>query len=1093
MTAQQVVTQYANLHLAASTTNRPIPSNQWWTDLLVGDRSYQPAANTPRTIVQDAFGGQLWAYPGMVDPEAFGFNLYFPNAWTPAGSDPWVPQGPFMTGSALQISAVVRGAGSFAAVKSVVTDWSDWSVRFSLPDAGTNSMEVTLARGVPFVWTKSYGVNPRINVGAGTTLYGTNGSAIARVNNGTFAASAFAFDYQGRSYGVFVADNTTFLTTGDNVEVQLTNGSNYVVYGLLPARSNLLEFAQFAYACVTNTVYSWTYDVTNGRVDTTWTLATEPLKGSQTNTLQGWLPHHYRTTTNSLAFKSYNYLTPRGRMKVASGNEFRLGYKFRGIAPVLPAPRANNLPNDYVASRMTNLILNFASQHPQNIADTYYAGKELGITAQHMSFARQLGMTNQVNQLASGMRAVLTNWLTYTPGESQYFFARYGNWRALIGFPADFGSEAFNDNHFHYGYFLGAAALLGMEDTNFLNQYGPMLKLVAKEFGNWDRYDTDFPFLRTFDIWEGHSWAGGFSSGGGNNQESSSEAMNSWVGLFLLGNQLGDAQMAAAGAMGYAVESTAVNEYWQDMYRTNLPASYGKGMVGILWSGGLTYGTYFDGDPAWIHGIQWVPANHWNNYLARDKSFANWQLTNLWNERVIASAHNINGFTLNDANNATSQGGYLGNYILGFQTLFDPDGVAGIINVAFTNNAAIATDATYAGVTYYLTHALRGLGEQDVDYYTSLPTSQVYYNAATGRRTYVVYNPTATSQSVTVYHLGEPVDTVAVLPGKLTVKVDGGTNAPSQIQLGIEAGAQIGWPTTNGTTWTLQSASELGTNATWSDLAGPSAGNGSTNTYFDPLWPSLHQQYQVLVSTLGSASVVVNAGFEAGSGGAASNWTFNGSQPPARVTADAHGGSYSLQLFVTNSASTPNTSGFGQNVNAQGGTPIVGGQTYNFSFWARQVSSGVSYVQNYRISWLNSSGGTISTVGWSGFTAGNGFWSQVAVNNLVAPINAVNAVVEFYSATGAVLNGYGAVLIDDVALSYATPSQTNVVSAALTPAVRVRWAASADKLYDVQSAGADLSTWTNLVSSVAGNGMTNEVIAIQVTNRAGFFRVRELP
>jgi len=47
----------------------------------------------------------------------------------------------------------------------------------------------------------------------------------------------------------------------------------------------------------------------------------------------------------------------------------------------------------------------------------------------------------------------------------------------------------------------------------------------------------------------------------------------------IMGNALGDDSMTAAGAMGYAMESCAVNEYWQDIYRTNLPASYGEGGV----------------------------------------------------------------------------------------------------------------------------------------------------------------------------------------------------------------------------------------------------------------------------------------------------------------------------------------------------------------------------------------------------------------------------------------------------------------------------------------------------------------------------------
>ena len=548
-----------------------------------------------------------------------------------------------------------RYTSTFSPVQSVVTDWSDWGVQFALPDTLNRRMDITLARGVPLVWTTCSGVNPTINIGA-SPLYDTNGAAITLTNGGSFVATAFSLDYQGRSFGVFVPDNTTFSVGSGSVTAQLAGTNNYLVYGVLPARANLNEFASYAYARFTGTAFNWTYDRTNGQIDTAWSVIANPLKGSQTNTLQGWLPHHYRMPQNSLAFKPYTYLTPRGVMRVAAGNQFELDYSFRGLAPVLPAPQTNGLPNDYVASRMPNYLVNFAAGNPYNVGDSYGAGKEMGISAQYLSFARQMGMTNQAAQLAAGLRGILTNWYTYTPGETGYFFAQYADWRALIGFPPGYGSEAFNDNHFHYGYFMVATALLGMEDTNFLSQFGPMAKLVAKEYANWDRSDTNIPFLRTFDIWEGHSWAGGFSTGGGENQESSSEAMNSWVGLFLAGNMLGDDAMTAAGAMGYAIESAAVNEYWQDMYRSNLPTSYGKGTVGVLWSGALAYGTYFSGDPAWIYGIQWVPANHWNNYLARDTAFANWQLTNLWAERITASENGSGGFTLNDANNPSSAG-----------------------------------------------------------------------------------------------------------------------------------------------------------------------------------------------------------------------------------------------------------------------------------------------------------------------------------------------------------------------------------------------------------------------------------------------------
>jgi hypothetical protein len=197
-----------------------------------------------------------------------------------------------------------------------------------------------------------------------------------------------------------------------------------------------------------------------------------------------------------------------------------------------------------------------------------------------------------------------------------------------------------------------------------------------------------------------------------------------------------------------------------------------------------------------------------------------------------------------------------------------------------------------------------------------------------------------------------------------------------------------------------------------------------------------------------------------------------------------------MQLLVTNAAATANSSEMDENIGTAGGAPVVPGQTYTFSFWAKQISSGVSYVQNYGITWLNSSGGTVSSAGLSGFSAGNGLWSQFIVTNLVAPINAVNASLKIYGATGGVKNGYGGVLIDDVALSFNTTSQTNVVAVTVLPGVQVSWPSTSGNLYDVQWTG-NLSgnNWSNLVSSITGNGSTNTVSDTSGTSQERFYRV----
>src|SRR5205814_7535193 len=61
---------------------------------------------------------------------------------------------------------------------------------------------------------------------------------------------------------------------------------------------------------------------------------------------------------------------------------------------------------------------------------------------------------------------------------------------------------------------------------------------------------------------------------------------------------------------------------WFDPDRENLPASYGHSIVGVLWAGGLVYGTYFSGAAQHIHGIQWLPMSPVLHYLAENPKYA---------------------------------------------------------------------------------------------------------------------------------------------------------------------------------------------------------------------------------------------------------------------------------------------------------------------------------------------------------------------------------------------------------------------------------------------------------------------------------------
>ena len=215
-----------------------------------------------------------------------------------------------------------------------------------------------------------------------------------------------------------------------------------------------------------------------------------------------------------------------------------------------------------------------------------------------------------------------------------------------------------------------------------------------------------------------------------------------------------------------------------------------------------------------------------------------------------------------------------------------------------------------------------------------------------------------------------------------------------------------------------------------------------------------------------------------------------------RISTSSHGGQFSLSLAVTNPASTPNSSSISQNAASQGGPAVIPGLTYNFSFWAYQFSSGPSLVQNYKVTWLNSSGTGVGDTGWISFSGGAGSWIQISTNNLVAPANAVNASINIYGTTGSVANGYGQVLIDDVSLASAASGQNQASqsSPAAGAAVQISWPSTSGKTYNVQwNNNPGGNNWSNLVSSVAGNGNTNTVSDVMSPTQQRFYRVVQLP
>ena len=283
---------------------------------------------------------------------------------------------------------------------------------------------------------------------------------------------------------------------------------------------------------------------------------------------------------------------------------------------------------------------------------------------------------------------------------------------------------------------------------------------------------------------------------------------------------------------------------------------------------------------------------------------------------------------------------------------------------------------------------------------------------------------------------------------------------------------------------------------TWTNL-GPAFTGSTSGQGFDP---SNAPFYRILESSTTSGEALTNGGFEDtdfGDPACPLEWVcFSPTgQVPELIDTDAFSGSNSVRLAVQNDASpTPHQSEIQHNV-AAGGSFIEPGTSYDFSFRAKQISSGVSYVQNYRLQWLNDVGAIVSEAfGFTAFNGGTGGWAEITRTGLVAPDGAVTAYIQIFGATGAIAgeDAKGEVLIDDLSLVSAAggDGQSTVVSVfGIEAGVGIEFPTQSGRFYQA-GISFDLEEFDDLGTLFEGNG-ERAAIGTQYDEKNYFFRMIE--
>ncbi|AEI44538.1 glycosyl hydrolase [Paenibacillus mucilaginosus] len=690
----------AQIYKTGNVTGK-MPTNDWWSSLA---------------WVQ--YSEAQYPHPLAVKNQSDGFRIYNPSGRITANSScvcGWINDiHDFTVGH--------TGSGTFPDAK--VDGFSDWFVKAQYQN-GASSMNVSYGHGSPYVYFNFGGGNPQLKFYTPPTVW-----------SGSAGSSVLGITIEGAHYGLFGPTGSTWSGIGTNALTNALNGKTYFSIAALPdnTAATLNKFKQYAYSHVTDTKISYGYNAAAGEVTTTFNYTTSAKEGTQTGTIFALYPHQWKNSSQALL--PYTYNSVRGTMKTGEGASFTTRMKFTGVLPALPDK------GTYNKTTLGGYINEEEALAYTGGTDTYWLGKRLGKLATLAPIADQVGDTTASAKFRSEIKSRLQDWFKasdasgHLKGSNVFYYNN--NWGTLIGYPASFGSDGeLNDHHFHYGYYIKAAAEIARTDKAWAQSWGPMVELLVRDIANWNRSDTMFPFLRNFDPYAGHSWASGHARfGDGNNNESSSEAMNAWAGLILWGEATGNTTIRDLGVYLYTTEMNAINDYWFDVQDNTHPAAYTPSVVTMIWGGKGANATWFTANPEQVHGINWLPITAGHLYLTHYPSYAaknynalvsenggtNWDIWRdlIWMYRAISSPA--------DAKNQFAAG--VGSMATG--------GAEGSGGPETGNSKANA---------YHWIYNLDAMGNADPAITANSPTAAVFNKG--GVKTYVAYNFSNSAKTVT--------------------------------------------------------------------------------------------------------------------------------------------------------------------------------------------------------------------------------------------------------------------------------------------------------------------------------------------------------
>ncbi|KAI9761768.1 MAG: hypothetical protein M4579_000862 [Chaenotheca gracillima] len=615
--------------LGIATQKAPLETNKFYANFFLGAQA-QSTFTHPYSVSWSKGTGSL---------QSWGLSISHVEA-SQRAFGPGNPASYFINPIGIQsmiLSATELGSSTTLSTDSLAAFSANVNL---LPKAGAStSIQFPLVQGMGFVTGKYNGLTAVIQ----------SGVFFKTVTQASYSKTANTV-----KYNIALEDGTSWLlyaTASSGSNLSLKQSSNSLLQASGPF-TGTIQVAKNPGGANGETIYDASAGVyataatisgsvsgSQGTYSLSWTKA--GAAGTKPKLLMFALPHmvdSFDSNTNGAKTGIQLQTTTKGMATATVGDSWTM------VEPKMPTdmgfapwdPSSKSQPN--LSSGAVSAIKPIASSEvgqdmnaQTNLNSMYYSGKGLS------KFATIIYTIHDVVKDTSAAKSALDKlkdaYAVFVNNKQQYPLVRETAWGGVVSSAsyetgdsgADFGNTYYNDHHFHYGYFIHAAAIIGYLDPSWLSANKDYVNMLVRDASNPSTDDSYFPMFRSFDWYHGHSFAKGlFESGDGKDEESTSEDAMFAYAVKMWGKTVGDANMEARGNLMLSVVARSLQNYFlMESSNKNQPSNFiGNKVTGILFENKIDHTTYFGTNPEYIEGIHMIPLLPFSA-LTRTKNFVN--------------------------------------------------------------------------------------------------------------------------------------------------------------------------------------------------------------------------------------------------------------------------------------------------------------------------------------------------------------------------------------------------------------------------------------------------------------------------------------